>query len=164
MEEEAVVIKEDPTQTKPSVTAKLSEELVGVDDDVVDGEEFEYVIGETVDEVQEDEEGVEEEQNKPNGDAIIGLSKGDENGADKETNEKDNLNEQASKGPILGYSHGFGAGAANLSKEVIETMKEFGVTIQNYASFSNQLGRRHTPFEIDLGESHFHGILVGKFV
>ena len=111
-----------------------------MDDDEVDGDGFEYVISETVD-------GPTEEESKGDG----AEKEGDREGEGEVEGEGEGEEVQESKGPTLGYSHGFG-GASRVSKEVDEAMREFNVTTKNYANYSNELGRRHTPFEIDLGQ------------
>ena len=119
--------------------------FVGLDDDEVDGEGFDYVISETVDGPAADES--KEGEGDVGGDMEDIGKEGEGLEGDAAEGEGDVA---GNKGPTLGYSHGFG-GASKVSKEVDEAMREFNVTTTNYAGYSNDLGRRHTPFEIDLG-------------
>uniref|UniRef100_A0A7S3LJN5 Pre-mRNA polyadenylation factor Fip1 domain-containing protein n=1 Tax=Aplanochytrium stocchinoi TaxID=215587 RepID=A0A7S3LJN5_9STRA len=113
--QEAVGGEEEETETEEQKAAKAeAAELEALNDDLIDGEGYEYVINENVDD-------------------MAGIADEEEGGEDQPQ-------------VVFRYSHG----AQTRKAEEDPLMKQYGVTTQNYTEFSCQLGRRQTPFEINL--------------
>lgn len=95
-----------------------------LDDEEVDGEGYEFVIHEDLDN-------------------IVSLTM-------QQTAE--NEEDEDAKGAQFRFSHSSGS-ASNFSKTTqlaYGSMKHFGITPHNFHTFCEHIGKKHTPFEIDL--------------
>lgn len=108
-------------------------EAMKLDDEDVDGEGYEFVIHEDLDNLTT---LTMQQSLNPTEEGTEGAGEGDESG------------------PQFRFSHSSKSKSdTEVDQQAYQAMKHFGITSLNYHSFCSQIGRKHTPFEIDLTEN-----------